>query len=249
MPRYRLLIEYDGGPFAGWQRQANGPSVQAAIEDAVFSFCAERVTVLGAGRTDAGVHAAGQVAHLDLEKETSPGRLRDALNNYLRALPVVVLAASLAPPRFDARRSAIGRRYVYRILARRAPSALERKRVWWVASPLDLSAMQEGAKALVGKHDFTSFRSAQCQANSPLRTLDRLELRRVGAEIHIEAEARSFLHNQVRIIAGTLKEVGSGRWRVSDVAKVLAARDRRKGGPTAPPEGLCLVSVRYAGED
>jgi tRNA pseudouridine38-40 synthase len=238
MPRYRLLIEYDGGPFAGWQRQANGSSIQGAIEDAVFSFCGERVTVIGAGRTDSGVHAAGQVAHLDLNKELPPGRLRDALNNFLRPIPVAVLDAGIAPARFDARRSAISRRYLYRILAR----------VWWVARALDHAPMQDAAALLLGKHDFTSFRSIQCQANSPLRTLDALTVERVGPEIHIAAEARSFLHNQVRIMAGTLEQVGAGRWSVADVAKALAARDRRAGGPTAPPDGLCLMAVRYASE-
>ncbi|MSO70934.1 MAG: tRNA pseudouridine(38-40) synthase TruA [Alphaproteobacteria bacterium] len=246
MPRYRLLLEYDGGPFAGWQRQANGPSVQGAIEDAVFAFCAERVTVIGAGRTDSGVHAAGQVAHLDLTKELLPGRLRDALNNFLRPIPVAVLEATLAPARFDARRSAIGRRYLYRILSRRPPPALGRGRVWWVARALDPKPMQAAASLLLGKHDFTSFRSIQCQANSPLRTLDRLEVERVGDEIHITAEARSFLHNQVRIMAGTLEQVGAGRWKIADVAAALEARDRRAGGPTAPPDGLCLMEVRYA---
>jgi tRNA pseudouridine38-40 synthase len=245
VPRYRLRIEYDGAGFVGWQRQANGLSVQEALETAVGRFCGERVTVHGAGRTDAGVHALGQCAHLDLEKAVSGAVLRSAVNHHLRPAAISVLAAEPAPEGFDARLSAIGRVYLYRILNRRAPPSLERGRVWHVAPPLDVEAMAEGARHLVGHHDFSTFRDSLCQATSPLRTLDALEVRREGAEIHIEAQARSFLHHQVRNMAGTLKLVGLGRWRPNDVAKALAARDRRAGGPTAPAEGLYLVEIRY----
>jgi tRNA pseudouridine38-40 synthase len=245
VPRYRLTIEYDGTGLVGWQRQANGRSVQEALETAVARFCGEQVTVHGAGRTDAGVHALGQCAHLDLDKAVPAEVLRSALNHYLRPAAISVLAAEPAPQGFDARLSATGRVYLYRILNRRAPAALERGRVWHVAPPLDLEAMSEGARHLLGHHDFSTFRDSLCQANSPMRTLDALELRRAGEEIHIEARARSFLHHQVRNMVGTLKLVGLGRWRPDDVAKALAARDRRAGGPTAPAEGLYLIEVRY----
>jgi tRNA pseudouridine38-40 synthase len=245
MPRYRLLIEYDGTGLCGWQRQANGPSVQQALETAVEKFCGEQVTVFGAGRTDAGVHALGQTAHLDLERETSCEVLRSALNHHLRPLAISVLAAERAPADFDARLSAISRVYCYRILNRRAPPTLDRHRVWHVAPPLDLEAMQEGARHLVGRHDFSTFRDSLCQAKTPVKTLDRLEVSRVGEEIRIEARARSFLHHQVRNMAGTLELVGLGRWPPAAVALALAARDRRAGGPTAPPEGLFLVEIRY----
>jgi tRNA pseudouridine38-40 synthase len=245
MPRWRLTIEYDGTGLCGWQRQANGPSVQQALETAVEKFCGERVTVFGAGRTDAGVHALGQVTHLDLARETSGEVLRSALNHHLRPLAVSVLAAAPAPASFDARLSALARVYRYRILNRRAPPAVERGRVWHVAPPLDAAAMQAGAAHLVGRHDFSTFRDALCQARSPVKTLDRLEIGRVGDEIRIEARARSFLHHQVRNIAGTLQLVGLGRWPPERVAAALAARDRRAGGPTAPPEGLYLVEICY----
>lgn len=245
MPRYRILIEYDGGPFVGWQAQANGPSVQAALEEAVFRFCGERVRVQGAGRTDAGVHAEGQVAHLDIEGARRPAVLRDAVNHHLGPLPVSVLEASEAEPEFHARFSAIGRAYRYRILNRRAPPALDRGRVWHVGAPLDAGAMDEAARRLLGRHDFSSFRSSECQANSPLRTLDRLDVRRAGEEIALHAEARSFLHHQMRIIAGTLREVGIGKRTPDDVSAALAAAARPAAGPTAPPHGLCLTRVRY----
>ena len=245
MPRYKLLIEYCGRDFVGWQRQANGLSVQQAIETAIHRVCGEHVTVHGAGRTDAGVHAAGQVAHIDLARPTSPETLRGALNFHLRPAAVSILAAEEAPPGFDARLSAIERVYLYRILNRRAPPALDRGRVWHVAPALDAAAMREGAQYLIGHHDFSSFRDALCQANSPMRTLDTLTVARNGEEIRIEARARSFLHRQVRIIAGTLKLVGLGRWQPAEVARALAARDRRAGGPTAPAEGLCLLAVHY----
>ena len=248
MPRYKLTIEYDGTGFVGWQRQANGLSVQEALEAAVTRFCGERVTVHGAGRTDAGVHALGQSAHLDLTRPVSADVLRSAVNHHLRPTAISILAAASASENFDARLSATSRVYRYRILNRRAPPALKRGRVWQVAPPLDVEAMCEGARHLVGHHDFSTFRDSLCQAKSPLKTLDALELRRVGEEIHIEARARSFLHHQVRNMAGTLKLVGLGRWHPDDVARALAARDRRAGGPTAPPEGLYLVEVRYPRE-
>lgn len=245
MTRFRLLLEYDGGPYVGWQRQDNGPSVQQALEDAVFAFCGERVASVAAGRTDAGVHAQGQVVHLDIVKDCSAETLRDAVNFHLKPQPVAVLIAAETAPDFHARFSATGRRYLYRIVNRRAPLALARGRAWWVPVPLDAAAMQEAAQRLVGRHDFTSFRSSICQALSPMKTLDRLDVEREGEEIRIHAAARSFLHHQVRNMAGSLKLVGEGRWRADDLAAALAAKDRRAAGPTAPPEGLCLMEVRY----
>jgi tRNA pseudouridine38-40 synthase len=245
MPRYRLLIEYDGTGLCGWQRQANGPSVQEALEIAVEKFCGERVRVFGAGRTDAGVHALGQVAHLDLARETAGEVLRSALNHHLRPLAISVLAAAAVSFDFDARLSAVNRFYRYRILNRRAPPTLDRGRVWHVAPPLDAAAMQEGARHLVGRHDFSTFRDSLCQAKSPVKTLDTLAVDRTGDEIVIEARARSFLHHQVRNMAGTLQLVGLGRWPPTAVAAALEARDRRAGGPTAPPDGLYLVEIRY----
>jgi tRNA pseudouridine38-40 synthase len=246
MPRYKLTLEYDGSGLVGWQRQANGLSVQEVLETAVERFCGSAVTIHGAGRTDAGVHALAQTAHLDLPIEASPDVIRNALNHHVKPVAVAVLGVERVPESFDARRSARGRVYLYRILNRRPPAVLERGRVWHVGSRLDVEAMREGASHLVGKHDFTSFRDTLCQARSPLKTLDRLDVRRVGEEIRIEAQARSFLHHQVRNMVGTLKLVGAGKWRPADVARALAARDRRAGGPTAPPEGLYLVEVLYA---
>jgi tRNA pseudouridine38-40 synthase len=245
MPRYRLTIEYDGGGFVGWQRQATGLSVQEALETAFAQFCGDAIAVRGAGRTDAGVHALGQVAHVDLPREADPEVICNAVNHYLRPHAIALVAAAAAPPGFDARLSAIARIYRYRMLNRRAPPALDRARVWHVTAPLDLVAMQAGAAHLVGHHDFTTFRDSQCQAKSPVKTLDALDIARCGDEIRIEARARSFLHHQVRNIAGTLKLVGAGRWRPDDVARALAARDRRAGGPTAPAHGLCLIEIRY----
>ena len=245
MPRYRVTIEYDGAPFAGWQRQENAPSIQAALEQAIFRLSAEQVTVTGAGRTDAGVHALGQVAHFDLEKHFAPDKLRDALNYHLRPDPVAVIEAEIATADFHARFSATSRHYLYRILNRRAPPVLERGHVWHVARELDGDAMQAGAKHLIGRHDFTTFRAAECQAQSPVKTLDALVVRGAGEEIHIDAKARSFLHHQMRSIAGTLKLVGEGKWHPREVASALAARDRSRCGPVAPPEGLCLVRVGY----
>jgi tRNA pseudouridine38-40 synthase len=245
--RYKLTLEYDGAPFVGWQRQDNGLSIQQAVEDAVFGFCGERTAVVAAGRTDAGVHARGQVAHVDIAKPTRPDVVRDALNFHLKPHPIAVLSASSVPVDFHARFSATGRRYLYRIVNRRARLALDAGRAWQVAAPLDDAAMAAAAQVLVGRHDFTSFRSAGCQAASPLKTLDRLDVARDGEEIAIAAAARSFLHNQVRIMVGTLKLVGEGKWSAADVAAALAARDRTRGGPTAPPDGLYLVDVRYDG--
>ena len=245
MTRFKLTLEYDGGPFVGWQRQDNGPSVQAALERAVLGFCGERVTVQGAGRTDAGVHALGQVAHVDIAKPCDAETVRDALNAHLRPDPIAVLAAAAVGEDFHARFSAIGRRYRYRIVSRRAPLALERGRAWFLPMALDAEAMHDSAQVLVGRHDFTSFRAAECQAESPVKTLDRLAVARRGETIEVEAAARSFLHHQVRNLVGTLKLVGEGKWRRQDIAAALAARDRAAAGPTAPAEGLYLVGVDY----
>ena len=246
MPRYKLTLEYDGTGLVGWQRQPIGASVQQSLEGAIEKFCGEAVRVHGAGRTDAGVHALAQCAHVDLAREHDPDAIRGALNYHLRPAPISVLLAELAAPDFDARRSAIGRVYRYRILNRRPPPMLDRQRVWHVAPPLDIAAMQAGARQLIGRHDFSTFRDSLCQAKSPVKTLDALDVVRSGEEIHIEARARSFLHHQVRNMAGTLKLVGLGQWTPDDVATALAAQDRRAGGPTAPAEGLYLVAVKYA---
>jgi tRNA pseudouridine38-40 synthase len=245
MPRYRLTLEYDGGPFVGWQRQDNSPSVQGALEDAIEKLSGERVTVTGAGRNDAGVHALGQVAHFDLEKQFEPGKVRDALNHYLRPDPVAVLEAQLADSEFHARFSATARHYLFRILNRRSPPALEEGRAWHVSPRLDAQAMHAAAQFLVGRHDFTTFRAAECQAQSPVKTLARLEVSRRADEVHIEAAARSFLHHQIRSFAGTLKLVGEGKWTPRDVADALAAKDRARCGPVSPPDGLYLVKVDY----
>jgi tRNA pseudouridine38-40 synthase len=243
--RFRLLIEYDGTGYVGWQRQDNGPSIQQAIEAAIFAFSAERPSLAAAGRTDAGVHALGQVAHVDLARETKADTLRDAINFHLKPQPISILAAAQVPSDFHARFSAIVRRYLYRIVNRRAPLALERNRAWWIQTELDAAAMHEAARRLIGRHDFTSFRSSICQAASPLKTLVRLEVERQGGEIRIHAAARSFLHHQVRNMVGTLKLVGEGRWSAEDVAAALAQRSRAAAGPTAPAEGLYLAEVRY----
>jgi tRNA pseudouridine38-40 synthase len=245
MPRYKLTIEYDGTPFVGWQVQENGPSVAGALADAVERFAGERPVISGAGRTDAGVHAGGQVAHFDLVKEWEPDRVRDALNAHLRPNPISVLAAELVPADFDARFSATKRHYLYRIVNRRADLALDRERAWRVAKPLDAAAMHSAAKRLVGHHDFTTFRSAECQAKSPIKTLDRLDVMRSGEDILVSVEARSFLHHQVRSMVGSLALVGEGKWSSDDLASALAARDRMRCGPVAPACGLYLVQVDY----
>jgi tRNA pseudouridine38-40 synthase len=245
MARFKLTLEYDGGAFFGWQRLAEGPSVQGCLEAAAFKLCGERVEAVGAGRTDAGVHALGQVAHVDIEKEFTPDRLRDALDAHLRPEPVAVLEASLAAPDFHARFDATNRVYRYRICNRRADLALDRGRAWRIGGPLDAAAMHEAAQLLLGNHDFTTFRDSQCQAKSPVKTLDRCDVTRRGAEVEIWCEARSFLHRQVRSIVGTLAEVGLGNWTAQDVAGALAAADRARCGPVAPAEGLYLARVDY----
>jgi tRNA pseudouridine38-40 synthase len=245
MPRYRLTLEYDGTGLAGWQRQANGASVQELLETAFEKYCQEKVTLVAAGRTDAGVHALAQVAHVDLERPREPDEIRDAVNYHLKPAHVAILEAAEAPADFHARFSATGRRYLYRIVNRRAPLVLDHDRAWSVTRPIDAAAMHAAAQVLVGSHDFSSFRDAQCQAKSPLKTLDRLDVSRTGEEISIRAEARSFLHHQVRNMVGTLKLVGEGKWTTADVAAALAARDRSAAGPTAPAEGLYLTGVSY----
>lgn len=247
MPRYRLDIEYDGGAYAGWQRQAAQHSVQAAIEQAILRFCGEEAGLRGAGRTDAGVHALGQVAHVDLSRDWPADTVRDAVNAYMQVAgeTVAILSAAKVPDIFDARFSARRRHYLYRIVNRRVPLALMRNHAWWVSKSLDAEGMHEAAQALVGRHDFTTFRSAHCQAKSPVKTLDSLDVVRNGDEIEIRAMARSFLHNQVRSMVGTLKRVGEGAWSTADVAAALAAADRAACGPVAPPHGLYLVTVDY----
>jgi tRNA pseudouridine38-40 synthase len=243
--RWKLTIEYDGGPFQGWQRQDNGPSVQAAVEQAILKLTGESVTITAAGRTDTGVHALGQVAHADIAKELAPDKMRDALNAHLRPHPIAVLSAEIAGEDFHARFNATGRHYLYRIVNRRAPLTLDSDKAWQVQAPLDADAMHAAAQRLVGHHDFTTFRAAECQAKSPVKTLDRLVVSRVGEEITIHASARSFLHHQVRSMVGTLKMVGAGKMTAHDVAAALAARDRTQCGPVAPPDGLYLVRVDY----
>ena len=245
MTRYKLVVEYDGGGFVGWQRQDNGPSIQQELEQAVHRFCGETPIVQGAGRTDAGVHALGQVAHIDIDRPTTPDIVRDALNAHLRPHPIAVLAAAEVSQEFHARFSAVERAYEYRIANRRAPPALDVGRAWHVNRPLDAAAMHGAAQILVGKHDFTSFRASMCQANSPVKTLSSVTVSRQGEDVILRVRAPSFLHHQVRNIAGTLKLVGEGKWRARDVAAALAARDRAAAGPTAPPEGLYLVEVVY----
>ncbi len=245
MPRYKLTLEYDGRGFVGWQRQDNGSSVQEALEEAIEDFCGERVTTVAAGRTDSGVHALGQVAHFDLEKTREPDVVRDALNHHLGPRPVSVLAAEAVDGDFHARFSAVERVYRYRIINRRSPLALDAGRAWWEPKPLDAEAMHAAAQILVGKHDFSSFRASQCQARSPVKTLDELVVERRGDEVAVTARARSFLHHQVRNMVGTLAFVGEGKWSTQDVVALLAARDREAGGPTAPADGLYLVAVRY----
>jgi tRNA pseudouridine38-40 synthase len=243
--RFKLTIEYDGSPFAGWQRVDTGPSVQGALEDAVRGLTGARADIVGAGRTDAGVHAAGQVAHLDLAKAWRPDRLRDALNAHLRPHPIAIIEASQAADDFHARFSAVERVYLYRIVNRRAPLALERGRAWRIPRALDAEAMAAAAARLIGTHDFTTFRDSQCQAKTPVKTLDRCDVARRGDDIEVWCAARSFLHRQVRSMVGTLAEAGAGKLSTDDVAAALAARDRSRCGPVAPADGLYLSAVRY----
>jgi tRNA pseudouridine38-40 synthase len=245
MPRYKLTIEYDGTPFVGWQIQGSGLSVQGVLTEAVAAFAGERAVVGGAGRTDAGVHALGQVAHIALCKDWPADTVRDALNAHLRPHPIAVLAAERAADDFDARFSAIKRHYRYRIVNRRADLALDVLRAWRVPRPLDVAAMHEAAQRLVGRHDFTTFRSTECQAKSPVKTLDRLDVARAGDVVSVTTTARSFLHNQVRSMVGSLVHVGDGKWSADDLASALAARDRAACGQVAPPQGLYLVRVEY----
>ncbi len=246
MPRYKLTVEYDGRPYRGFQAQAGLASVQGAIEAAVKGFCGQDLRLQAAGRTDTGVHATGQVVHVDLDKAWKPEVVRDALNAHLVPQPVAILSAEqVEDPRWHARFSATERRYIYRILNRTAPPALDWGRVWHVKKPLDAAAMHAAAQALVGHHDFTTFRDLQCQAKSPMKTLDVARVRREGDEVILEFASRSFLHRQVRSMTGTLAEVGLGRWSAADVEQALAARDRRACGPVAPATGLYLVGVKY----
>lgn len=249
MTRFRLTVEYDGGPFMGWQRQAHGPSVQQAIEEAVAEITGEQVVLHAAGRTDAGVHALAMAAHCDIEKAITPFRLSEGLNARLRPLPVAILEAEVAADDWHARFSCIGRRYVYRIVNRRAPLALEGGRAWQVAVPLDAEAMHEAAQVLLGNHDFTTFRSAHCQAESPIKTLDRLDVQRVDHAIEIRAAARSFLHHQVRSMVGCLQLVGRGKWSAADLEAALDARDRAALGLNAPPDGLYFAAAIYPDDE
>jgi tRNA pseudouridine38-40 synthase len=245
MPRYRLLVEYDGRPYHGFQAQADQPSVQGSIERAVKGFCGETLRLHAAGRTDTGVHALGQVIHIDLEKAWDAAVVRDALNAHLSPEPIAILQAEVAAPDFHARFSALERRYLYRILNRKSPPALERGRVWPVRNPVDAEAMHAAAQSLVGLHDFTTFRDINCQAKSPIKTLDEARVWRDGEEVKLAFTARSFLHRQVRSMTGSLAQVGLGRWSASDLAAALEARDRGACGPVAPADGLYLVSVAY----
>jgi tRNA pseudouridine38-40 synthase len=243
--RFRLLVEFDGRRFMGWQRQAHGPSVQAAIEGAALAVTGEAAAVHAAGRTDAGVHALGMVAHLDVERPIAAFRLGEALNALLRPAPIAILACDAVADDWHARFSCLGRRYIYRIVNRRAPLTLEHGRAWHVAAPLNADAMAEAATRLIGRHDFTTFRSAHCQAESPVRTLDECAVRRTGDAIEVEVAARSFLHHQVRSIVGCLALVGRGKWSADDLTAALEARDRAALGLNAPPDGLYFVSARY----
>ena len=245
MPRYRITIEYDGTPFVGWQIQSNGASVQGALADALKKFTRETVQIQGAGRTDAGVHARAQVAHFDLATHWRADKIRDAANFHLRPLPIAITDCAMVSDEFNARFSATARHYLYRILPRRAPPVLERERVWQVPAPLDDEQMQVAAQQLVGHFDFTTFRAAGCQAKSPMRTLDRLDVCRVGGEVHVHASARAFLHNQVRSMVGCLKAVGTGRWTIEKFVAARDARERARCAAVAPADGLYLTAVDY----
>jgi tRNA pseudouridine38-40 synthase len=245
MPRFRLTLEYDGTPFCGWQRQADRMSVQEALEEAIGRMSGETVVTQAAGRTDAGVHALGQVVHFNLAKPWEAFRVREALNFHLRPHPVAVLEAEAVDDNFEARFSATARHYEYRILNRRAPAVIERNHAWQVARPLDADRMNEAAHLILGRHDFTTFRSAECQANSPVRTLDKFFVERHGDTLRVTASSRSFLHHQVRSMVGSLRLVGEGKWSPADFRAALDARDRQRCGPMAPPDGLFLTRVDY----
>ncbi|RYH10062.1 tRNA pseudouridine(38-40) synthase TruA [Tropicimonas sp. IMCC6043] len=249
MPRFALKIEYDGAPFAGWQRQKSLPSVQQAVETALGRLQQPAPTIAAAGRTDSGVHALAQVAHADLTRDWEPFRLSEALNYHLKPYPIAILGVAVVPDDWHARFSARERRYLFRLLNRRAPAALAAGKVWQVAHPLDVARMQVGAEFLLGRHDFTTFRASECQADSPVRTLDQLDIQTIdtplGPEIHFHVRARSFLHNQVRSFVGTLERVGAGAWEPEDVRTALEARDRAACGPVCPPQGLYLAGVGY----
>ena len=245
MPRYKITIEYHGGGFVGWQRQRNGLGVQQVIEEAIEGYCGEAATLYGAGRTDAGVHATGQVAHFEISKDAETDEVRDALNFHMRPHLIAVVAAERVDQEFHARFSARQRAYEYRICNRRAPLVIDAGRCWWVPQSLDADAMHDAAQRLPGQHDFSTFRAANCQADSPVKTLDLLEVRRDGEIISVTVRARSFLYQQVRILVGTLRLAGEGKWSADDVSEALAAKDRARGGPTAPPDGLCLTEVVY----
>ena len=247
MTRFAFTIEFDGTPYMGWQRQGHGPSVQQSIEEAIGRVTGEEAVLHAAGRTDAGVHALAMRAHVELTKDIEPFRLMEAINAQLRPQPIAILACETVPDDWHARFSCIGREYVYRIANRRAPLALEAHRAWKVPQPLDAGAMHEAAQQLVGLHDFTTFRSAHCQSDSPVKTLDRLSVRREGENVIIEAAARSFLHHQVRSMVGCLALVGLGRWREDQVAEALAAKDRAALGLNAPPDGLYFAGAEYPG--
>lgn len=245
MPRYKLIIEYDGRGSCGWQRQPGRVSIQQTLETAFEAFCGETLSIQGAGRTDAGVHATGQAAHVDLARDWRADTVRDAVNAHLAEKPVAILRAERADDDFNARFSATRRHYLYRICNRRAPPTLDFGRVWHIKRALNADAMHEAAQRLLGHHDFSTFRDADCQANSPLRTLDRLDVSREGDEVHVTASAKSFLHRQVRSMVGSLEHVGSSKWTADDLAAVLGARDRARCGVVAPPDGLYLAGVDY----
>lgn len=245
MPRYKLTIEYDGTGFSGWQRQEGQPSIQQCLEEAIAKFCQQKITTVAAGRTDAGVHALGQIAHMDLAEEKDPFRVTEALNAHLKPHPIGILHVERVADDFHARFSAIKREYLYKIINRRTPLALERKRAWHIMEQLDVKAMRQAAKILAGKHDFTSFRATECQAKSPVKTLDSIEITQNGEEICFRLSAPSFLHHMVRNIVGTLRLVGNGKWSVENVQHALAAKDRSAAGETAPPHGLYLVKITY----
>jgi tRNA pseudouridine38-40 synthase len=245
MPRYRLTLEYDGTPFVGWQSQANGPAIQDAVEAAIEGFSGERVTIIAAGRTDTGVHARGQVIHFDLSRAFACETVMDALNAHLRPAPIAVLDASQAASDFSARFSAIKRHYQYRIVSRRAPLTLERDRAWWIVQTLDVDAMADAARLIVGNHDFTTFRAVKCQAKSPVKTLEEARVEQHGELVRFNFSARSFLHSQVRSMVGSLVQVGRAKWTVADFRRAFKSCDRAQCGPLAPPEGLTLMKVDY----